>query len=149
MAGGIARVVLYPGSNIIIHRLARHCRPPPKHSHRLDISLFIYVSGNPRGAYDSSQLTQRGGLTPSSSLSVCTRLVEAQLPPSSLPGNGPSHPPLYRCMYHPGDRFSLANKVQECMELTFVPIFSHTKLLLLSVLLVFMGLTPNMRKNVR
>ena len=42
--------------------------------------LCIYVSGNHSGAHDWPQPTQRGGPTPSSSISVCTRLVEAQLP---------------------------------------------------------------------
>ena len=53
--------------------------------------------------------------------------------PSSLPRNGhsrpwgsPSYSPLYRCMYHPGVRFSLATKVQECMGLTFVLYWSFS-----------------------
>ena len=91
--------------------------------------------GTQGGGHDWSQPIQRGGPIPSSSISVCTRLVEAQLPsnrrkvklPPLYPGmvtyrpwGNPSYPPLYRCMYHPSGRFSLANKVQECMGLTFV-----------------------------
>ena len=106
---------------------------PSHHPHSLDIS---YASGEPlRGGHDWSQPTQRGGPTPSSSISVCTRLVEAPLPsnrrkvklPPVYPGmvtyspwGSPSYPPLYWCMYHPGGMVSLANKIQGCMGLTFV-----------------------------
>ena len=99
-------------------------------------STFLMLVGNPcGGGHDWSQPTQRGGPTPSSSISVCTRLVEAPLPsnrrkvklPPVYPGmvtyspwGSPSYPPLYWCMYHPGGMVSLANKIQGCMGLTFV-----------------------------
>ena len=95
--------------------------PPPPHPHGLDTLLCIYVSGNTGGPHDWSQPTQRGGPTPSSSISVCTELEEAQLPKAKLP-------PLYPGMVTvaPGGipatllytgvcttlgRFSLANKI--------------------------------------
>ena len=68
------------------------------------------------------------------SLHLPSSLEETQLPSnqrggqtlSSLPRNGHSHlwgrsnfSPLYQWVYHPGSRFSVANKVQEYMELTF------------------------------
>ena len=78
-------------------------------------SLFLYI-----GMY-----TVNGGST--------TLQSEEGQTPYSLPRNGhsrswgsPSYPPLYWCMYHPGGRFSLANKVQECMGLTFVLYWSFS-----------------------
>ena len=83
----------------------------------------------------------RGGPAPSSSISVCTWLMEARLPsnrrkaklPPLYPGKvtycpwgSPSYPPLYRCMYPTGGRFSSANKAQECMGLTFVLYWSFS-----------------------
>ena len=44
------------------------------------------------GAHDWSQPTQRGGPTPSSSISACTRLVKAQLPSNRRKAK---LPPLY------------------------------------------------------
>ena len=135
---------------------------PPPHSHRLHILLCKYISGNstighsrPRGEVQLLFF----------SIPVCTRLVEAQLPSnrrkatvvprgvSSIPVYGP----LYRYIYHPGVRFSSANKVQECMGLTFVLYwnflpptypFSATPSCCYCSCLVILGLTPNMRKNV-
>ena len=129
--------VLYPGTDITIHRLARqwgnalHFVGMKCFSHHTFAAsptpidwTFCYaytllgtLGGG--GGHDWSQPTQRGGPTPSSSISVCTRLVEAQLPsnrrkaklPPLYPGIwsqsplGESQlPSLYQCMYHPRGR---------------------------------------------
>ena len=106
--------------------------PPPPPTIPMDLtSCFACTSGNTGGPHDWSQPTQRGGPTPSSSISVCIRLVETQLPfnwrkaklPPLYPGMvtvAPGGVPATLLstgvlMYHPGGRFSLANKVQECI----------------------------------
>ena len=140
--------VLYPGTDITIHRLARQwgngnalpdfvgmkcfslhtfvASPTP-----ID-STFCYaytlvgtlegprlVTADPEGSSNCFFLYI--GLYTVSGCSTTFQSEEGQTPSSlprighSRPWGSPSVPPLYRCMYHPGGRFSLANRVKECI----------------------------------
>ena len=127
-----------------------------------------------KGGHDWTQPTQRGGPTPSSSISVCTRLMDAQLPSNRrkaklsplypgmvtvAPGGVPATL-LYTgvCTTLVLGFLKLTKSRPECMGLTFVLYWSFSSLTYpfsatpscrcYCSCLIILGLTPNMRKNV-
>ena len=187
--------VLYTGSDIIIHRLARqwrnvlHFRAFASRSFSRFACAFLYRAGPANPPVLQASIFSRPSLTPidstfcyayrlvgtlggprfvtadprgkSNSLFLYIGLYTVTGGSTTLPSEEGLLPPLYRpgmvtvapggvpatflytgvcttLVYHPGGRFSLVNKVQECMGLTFAlywsfssPTFSHTILWLL------------------